>query len=262
MAPHKFQYQPKQHHGFKRPYSEIKHSFGQISSKPVEDKLAPLKTNEVVRSIYPINKSGSKQIIVALDPAIDFLPVLTIGKPGWSGVRLDVEAWKYICDAEEYITNFFNGESDTGVFENVIHISNEEKLTFHMQYGRHVMCIASVMEGGPTVTLARTSWEGLLNVKKCINHQLDVLGSCSAEAFDFFATFVKAIKDRLPSEIVEHKTAPHVNVMKVFEKHVKELTFDCVMFAPYEHTHLDTKQLFLELQCFCVVNLAGYINSV
>jgi hypothetical protein len=49
------------------------------------------RTKQIMRHVYPINNSGSKQLVIGVDPQADFKPVITIRKPGFRGVVLSHE---------------------------------------------------------------------------------------------------------------------------------------------------------------------------
>jgi len=230
-------------------------------SKPKEETVAFLKHNDILRNIFPINKSGSKQIIVGMDPALEFQTLLTIGRPGWSGVRLDGSAWDTLLQLEEHITKFFGGHHDASIFEQESFLNPEVKIKYQLSYGKSVVCFISTKEGGQFVTLAQSSWEGLLNVKNCVNHHVEFLNNHANEVYEFVMHFAKSLKELVPSEIL-HGSIPHANSLQQFEKYVKEFNFNSLLYTPFQQTMFDYKKLFCELQSFCVLDLGGIVSTM
>jgi hypothetical protein len=66
----------------------------------------------IMRYVYPINNSGSKQLVLGCNPQVDFRPTITLRKPGYKGIDLSHEgSAKLIAQIQtiqEYFANDFN----------------------------------------------------------------------------------------------------------------------------------------------------------
>jgi hypothetical protein len=222
--------------------------------------FSQLKSREIYRLVFPINKSGTKQVSVSLDPAFDFQCFVSIGRVGWSGVQLTKSAWISLLSASEKITNFFNGVYNENIFNEEFNISHEEKILFRNQYGENVITLATVRGTSDYVTLGKSSWKGLIKLVNIVSYCLDEYETYTSDAMEFFASYTKALKERLPEDIQLEN--PQMNSMQKFEDFLQGVTFDCVLYSPFRETSLDFKKLFFELQAFCAVDLAGYMSCV
>jgi hypothetical protein len=82
------------------------------------------KCRNVLRTVYPINKSGSKIATTTLDVAT-FNPCVTFSKPGYIGVKLDYDSYIELMYAKNNITAYLFGNykpplSVVALLENLI----------------------------------------------------------------------------------------------------------------------------------------------
>jgi DNA-binding protein Fis len=98
------------------------------------------KTREILRCVFPLCKSGSKQIIIGMDSAYEFFPMVTIAKTGRPGVKLPHYAFKTLCDSVEYISDYFTEHHDG---QTVVNLAPEIIVEFENQYGQRVITFCS-----------------------------------------------------------------------------------------------------------------------
>lgn len=225
--------------------------------------LAEKQTSEIFRVIFPINKCGSKQIILALDPSLDFQPVITVGKPGWSGVRLTLDAWLTLRGMADNISKFFNGELDASLYTNsIVQLGSTEKISFKHNWGKNLLQISEGQEHDSlinNVTIAKTTWDGLLNILPCINHELVNLEMWQPILLELFVTYVKKIKQCFPQDMFGSDSQLHQND---YEAIVKQITLDSLDFTQASDTNMDIQKAFNELQAFCRSEMANYLSLV
>jgi hypothetical protein len=69
------------------------------------------RTKQIMRHVYPINNSGSKQLIIGVDPQDGFKPVITIRKPGFRGVVLSHEGSKMFLNELQALYGYCTSDS-------------------------------------------------------------------------------------------------------------------------------------------------------
>ncbi|KAF4528409.1 hypothetical protein B566_EDAN013347 [Ephemera danica] len=70
-----------------------------------------IKVYKLYKRKQPMNlarEDGSKEITIGLDPALDFTPVITIGRGGWSGFRMSVETFSVLCSYGNPLLEYFD----------------------------------------------------------------------------------------------------------------------------------------------------------
>lgn len=225
---------------------------GRIAPQPSE-----LKTREILRVIYPLNNSGSKQIIISLDPTSDFSPIITIGRPGWSGYQLTPETFKVLCEYAEYIDDYF---AHPALQRQYVPISSCDKVEFRKSWGKDLIAITNTLDCDVKVTIAKTTWEGLKRLFPLVKHTLDLYDQWQVDAMLVFMAFAKHLKDNLPQDVFPPGTIVQnsVNFQTVCDRtSLSDLQFDHVF-----KTNLDMERCFREIQVFCADHLASYLPFI
>lgn len=229
-----------------------------LPSKPPQ--VAFIKHTELYRTHFPLNKCGSKQLIVAMDPSLDFETVITIGQPGWSGVRLSKHSFLVMMDSSDMINHFFKtGESM--LKNNTFALSATEKLEFRSQWGKPMLVLSSSVEGGASITLAKVTWEGLLKLRSHILHTEELVSQAQGDVFHMFLQIVAAVKLRLPTE--ESNVSPNTDKMEVISQIIQSLTFkDIEDISLGKSHHFESHPItgFYELQSYCKAEIAGNLH--
>lgn len=65
----------------------------------------------ILRHVYPINNSGSKQLVIGHNPGAGFKPTITIRKPGFKGVSLNHKASGRFLEELVTLHGYFENEN-------------------------------------------------------------------------------------------------------------------------------------------------------
>ncbi|KAF4522359.1 hypothetical protein B566_EDAN011080, partial [Ephemera danica] len=206
-----------------------------------QKSFAELKSREILRVSFPLNRSSSKQIAIALDPGLDFTPVITIGRAGWSGIRMTAETFNVLCSYGIPLLGYFE---DQGQRKDPILLSSQEMLEFHKNWGKNIIAIASNLDSSEKVTLAKTSWEGFVKIIPLMQHMIQKYESWQTDAMEIYQALVKSIKSQLsPDELMSNpvmQNTPHFKDI-VYNTHFESLSHDPL------HSNIDVHQVFYEL---------------
>ena len=135
--------------------------------------LPPQRCNLVLSRCYNINRSGSKKIILGLDVENDFQTTVFIAKNGNAGVYFSQNVWDHLTtQLSDSIDTFFGSEFNTDMEK--IQIDDDIKIDFMMMYGEKIIRLVKCDQY--SVLLGRESWQGLLNLRKCVE---DALAECN-----------------------------------------------------------------------------------
>jgi len=151
-------------------------------------------------TLFPLNTSGSKEVLVGLDPSDrTFTPRVQIfaKRPrGRYGVSLLVNEWTELMRSEATISSYFEGgpppkSLDFGGFSG----------SFLIIYGQPTLVIC---ERSPehsyspdTIAVQSSTWQGLLSAKSCINEALSVVGYSVPTVTQRFNTLENYVMDHL-----------------------------------------------------------------
>jgi hypothetical protein len=229
-----------------------KQNAAETSAQPISE----LKTREILRVTYPLNRSGSKQVIVGLDPTLDFTPVITIGRAGWSGFRMSQEAFSVLCSYTSLIQKFF--EEESGKYGSIL-LGAQEVLEFRRSWGRNLIIIASNTDPSEKVTMAKSTFDGFVKVIPLINYVTTKYLSYQSDAMSFFASLCKTVKSHLSPDFL--MSAPVVQNTHEFMHVLRDVSIHSVESGTTEST-IDIHQLFYELVAYCSEDIAAYIPYV
>jgi len=218
---------------------------------PADQKKPPgEKTREVLRHVFQGNLSGSKQISISLDPAVDFEPVVTISKTGFPGIKLDTQAFFELFNNSEFISNYFDGQmSDSGQMQ----LSHAITLGFQRSYGRPVIKLiyAAHSPEEKFVTLAQETWVYLREMVPLLQHIHKQLSEQTPLVNDFFMDVIRYIRENLITE----RTGLQLCEVEDFLKTVSPEAIST------EQSTLDKTRVFYELRQFCIFDIAGAIHN-
>jgi hypothetical protein len=246
-------------------YSEIacrRKSPGSTESTHCSNKRAPrqdfayIKHADCFRTIMPLNNSGSKQIMVSMDPDRFFDTFITIGRPGWSGIRLTVDAWEALVQSTNQINSFFKGGYNQDNFKQFINLSPTEKIEFRSQWGKPVIQLSTSVDGGAIMTLADVTWEGLVKLTKYINFIIFDHKEIRSETLDILEKFAEVVYQRLPAN--ESLLAHKANILEVKHNIIQSLTFSDLNIKKIATFKFHPRVAFFELQSFCARQIAEF----
>jgi hypothetical protein len=228
----------------------------QLKGKKLEEVPAEIASHEIFRTVYPLNRCGSKQIIVGADPKAEFSPVIKIGRSGWAGIRLHQDGFKVLCESSDYITSFFDGKIKAG---ETFQISATEKVEFCQLYGKNLMFLSTSTGNGDTVCLAKISWIGFVNMIPAINHLVHNIESNQKNMTEIFVAYVKRFKAQTLTVDMSHSTF-YLNRQDEFAATLQKIGLGDLQYTVNES--FDASKFFYELQLFCVPEMYAYLPYV
>lgn len=164
-----------------------------------------LRKQLVSTSVYPVNNSASKFLLVGYDVVKDRLvPVVKLSGTKGPGPTLTVQAWRKLCDSFETITDYLEGGAAK---VSPISLHNEQIVLFNTAYSQRSILIDNIQkedEEPPTkklkplyttgIVLQLTSVKGLIKVSEAVNYRLEGLTK-NKEAVDCcFDTLIEYMK--------------------------------------------------------------------
>lgn len=209
-------------------------------------------TREIFRCIFPLCKSGSKQIIIGLDSCYEFFPVVTIAKTGKPGVKLPHYAFKTLCDSLEYISDYFSLHHDG---KTVVNLAPEIIIEFGMQYGKRVITFCAEVQTNniQKVTIMGPTWEHLRNMLDLICYIFKQHETYTVDAQLLFVALRDHCKAYFPGHADNHTDMPQL------EKFMKELRLEEIEFVPRQECFMDIERAFFEMKHFCSFDVMGNI---
>jgi hypothetical protein len=216
--------------------------------------LAQLKTREICRVIYPLNSSGSKQVIISMDPNDDFFPMITIGKPGWSGYQISVEAFRNLVKNVPFINDYFNNPTDHCPS---LQLSASDVVTFRRNWGKHLICVSNILDTTVQVTIAKSTWDGLVDLLPLLTDVVDMYQRWQGNAMLMFIAIAKRLRKCLPSTTVMN--LPIVDDTVAFKNTLRGIDYYSVPYEGQLDTMMNLQLLFREMQYFCAEYFASYI---
>jgi hypothetical protein len=209
-------------------------------------------TREIFRCIFPLCKSGSKQIIIGLDSCYEFFPTVTIAKTGRPGVKLPHYAFKTLCDSLEYISEYFSGHHDGTT---VVNLAPEIIVEFGNQYGKRVITFCSDVQTNneQRVTIVGATWAHFRKMLDLIYYLFNQQESWTLDAQILFAVLREHCKLYFPGHAEKHTD------MNQLEKFMKDLTLGDIDYTPRQECRMDVERAFLEMKNFCSFDTMGNI---
>lgn len=192
------------------------------------------RTKQLLRSVYPINQSGSKQIVIGADPDADFKPVISIRKPGYKGVILSPGASsKFIAGLEEFL--YYCVVEESGVKS--VQLSEKEMLEFDVFQNKKALYIRKDLGDGKVATIILTGATlfFLGEIYELLKHAFDTLDCNVGE--------IKGMFDTMKVKVMECSDRR--------QEKIKGLKPVDIAFTPATESNLDYFRLFLEMKKFC-----------
>lgn len=197
------------------------------------------RTNQVLRHIYPINNSGSKQIIIGSDPEADFKAVIAIRKPGFKGVVLSHEgSAKMVAEIHAIRAAFF--DSHTTNFE----LGTGEKIEFGTFMSHKSVFIKKDL--GETkyanIILNAITFLYLVDIADLLKYAFDQITSSASD--------IKKMHDAMMARVQQEAEGKSDFDKKLFVKTLSPCQIDLELTAS-----IDFCRLFLELRKVCELEL-------
>jgi hypothetical protein len=211
-----------------------------------EQNISKIKTREIMRCIYPINNCGSKQVIISFDVEADFMPTLTIGKTGWSGLTMTPDVFTKFHEVMPRVHKFFTNKD---------HASNEKFFINHdlyvetkFQWNKKMISLNSEIRPDMAIVLTQPTWESLIAHIPLISHIMQKYQLAQNEVNQVY----KAMMD-----VAREASQQKQNAIDALMK----LTYNDLY--PYLEliSSIDTLRVFLELRTTCLEVFDDTLNE-
>ncbi|CAB3385063.1 Hypothetical predicted protein [Cloeon dipterum] len=205
------------------------------------------RTECVLRHIWPINKGGTKHVVLAADPEFNFKPTLVIRKPGFVGVKLNPGATERFLGTFTCINEHFNSPVREPSHIKSIQFGQREIGELGVHYNHKSLYIRTQSGLGESVNLLvnHHTWKFLYSVQPLLLHVFNHLNAISEEINYMYM----ALKD----VVAEKFNLDQALDLNQLEEYLTALRSEEVPFAPSsEVSNVDYVRLFHELKRFCM----------
>lgn len=214
------------------------------------DKKEPTdRTREILRFVYPINKSGTKQLVLGADPSIGFQPSLTIRKPGSPGIKLNgIALERFLKSFSEIEAYFVTGELE----DMELILSAGKSLKFSKQYNGRTTLLKSHcpdQDKEYSMVLNICTWNFLKTLKNLLDYIYEQLKGYAPELQKMFL----AMKNYLASKINVNEPIKHDEVEKI----IFGLSGEDFEMTPAPDSNLDYARTFFEMKRYCYYDIAA-----
>jgi hypothetical protein len=209
------------------------------------------RANTVLRSVFPCNKSSCKQLVVALDPGMNFLPSVTLCKPGARGVTISREAWTELMQNREKLTRFFKSAKfdhsassicnlDASAYVEFPNTTDGEKLA-------SIVCDANSDGVRSAVSFKETTWQHIVNLEPLVSHLLTVYAGHTAKAVKIFKGLAHVLFSQL--EYVDGRETQETLDL------IPDILKNCNPEVYHQDTAFDNFRACEEIKLFCIKEL-------
>jgi hypothetical protein len=154
--------------------------------------------DNIYRTVFPCNKSSSKQLMIALEPEKKFAPSVTLCKPGTCGVKMPEHIFLRLLQVNDRMTNFFNGASYPAAFtlgpynegqkQEKIRLGERHHLVFYVTKNniKLVSLVYSAYESYGEVIFTDETWCTIMRLSVLVKHLLTKYKSYKDAAFQMY----------------------------------------------------------------------------
>ncbi|KAF4529788.1 hypothetical protein B566_EDAN018056, partial [Ephemera danica] len=134
---------------------------------------------------------------IALNPCEDFHPIITIGKPGWSGYQLSPDSYRELMKYSSLIWDDWFNDDDRKVKNAppTLTLSAVDNLSFRESYDKKIIAISNTLDCTQQVCIAKSTWEGLVAIDVLIHELLNVYERMQPEAMNLFVAMATRYKE-------------------------------------------------------------------
>lgn len=206
------------------------------------------KTREILRLVVPINKSGSKQLVLGADPSTGFQPSLTLKKPGFPGIKLNGSALEKFIACFKEIDEYFK----SGGMQNMeLVLSKDRSIKFGHHYKDKAVFLkmagGETNEDGYSIVLNSFTWPFLMSMHSLVNYTYQSMKTYAPELLKIFNT----LKTHLASKVnMKGAINPEEveNVLNALEGNEIEIIAD-------PDLSMDYVRAFYEMKRFCIYDI-------
>jgi hypothetical protein len=209
-----------------------------------QDKLETAdKSRYILRYSWPINRSGTKEIVLGADPDFEFKPTITFRKPGFPGVRLSPEGSLTFLAKKHILANYFNG--NIAECEKIM-LSEKEEVQGTVVYGKKAITIRITLgEQTYCFIMNQQTW----NFYESLSPLVEGYVGQYATHYKVFGKFIERFKKMLHEATGGKMDAAHIrpllDAMTIDDfEFQEELGMDIV--ADYIRTFYELKQFCLK----------------
>lgn len=173
------------------------------------------KANNIFRAVFPCNKSSSKQLIVAMEPGMNFAPSVTLSKPGTRGIKIPRKAFVELMQNREKLTRFFKSEKfEPNTPNTVIPLDAFVNVVLPGTATKHkIATLVCKTEFAPRceVSFKETTWEHIVELEPVVSHLLAVYAGYAPLVLNLFRDIVHCValevvyvRGREKNDVVAH----------------------------------------------------------
>jgi hypothetical protein len=170
-----------------------------------------------------------------------------------------LETFKVLASHVNIINSYFANPTIEH-YRTPLQLSATDSIEFRKNWGKNLLCITNVLDSNGRVSIAKTSWDGLVNLFPLLIYVGDMYQRWQEDAFQLFTGIAKQLKLCLPVNVVEK--LPLVDDMYSFKEVLKQINFENIKYEGSRDSMLNLRTTFLEIQSFCAEQLAAYIPYI
>jgi hypothetical protein len=224
--------------------------------KPIKKKEIFDKCRDICRSVYPINKSGSKICSIAIESAT-FTPLINFSKPGFIGVKLENDTFFELMFNRKNISNYFAG-TFTPQF-NVVELNDYINLEYSQSFNRLVVNLIASQgsEAERVVSFAAETWHFLEKMLPLLEHTMKDLSTKVPECKNIFDSIVTEVHSVYSAK----KQAISDDKMRALEDIIANIEYEDLHMMPSDYP-TEALRIFYELKTYCVLEIVTRINEM
>jgi hypothetical protein len=208
------------------------------------------RTRDLLRNMYPINRSGTKQIQLSMDPSYEFLPALTFRKPGFLGVKLPHYASEKLLENLGAVNEFFVSGTNA---DTEVSLGDDSIIEFGMdRRGKRAIQlrsqVATMSDNG--ILINEQTWGYFWRMRDLVKHVYGNLRRVSPEVQRLY----ECIREKMESHFADNDSTPSVTDV---EQYLDDLRMEALNFEPNLECPLDYQLVLLEIKRACVYDLLG-----
>jgi hypothetical protein len=196
------------------------------------------RTKQVMRFIYPINSSGTKQIVMGADPEFDFKPSVTIRRPGGMGIKMSPRASSNFIAFLPTLKEYFETEGMPDLEQQIFTLSPGETIEFGEFLKKKCVTIKKELSSNKFIRVVLTS-----NTIFFMNDLYHLL----MHVFDGLA--VQAEELMLMHGAMRKKL--NEDSTKKSRLRIRSLTPEELEFQPNPSITMDHYRAFMEIRKYC-----------
>jgi hypothetical protein len=223
-------------------YTRDTKSFGTQKYKESTDQ-----TREILRLVLPINKSGTKQLVLSADPDTGFQVSLTIRSTGSPGIKINGTALEKFLASFDEINNYF----EHGAMENMeLMLSKTRSINFGHHFQKRAVFLKMndpENEKVYSIVLNHFTWPFLVSMRSLLTYTIQNLKSYTPELQKMFETLKKHLSTKFN---MKEALDPYA-----IENFLTALDRDEIQIIPDPNNSMDYVRSFYEMKRYCQYSL-------